>query len=213
MVRGDWVAGYRFLFAIATTVAIVWQLGWGIRNNSDFDVVNFFSFFTILSNLLATGVLYWFAAHRQHSATPTMEWIRGAAVTYMAVTGVVYGLLLSGYTSELQTALPWVNNLVHRIMPLVLVIDWLLNPPSFRFTRPAIPGWLVFPLLWLIYTLIRGPIVDWYPYPFLNPDRVNGYGGVALYCLGIALFIGLMCWLVAWSARSVHLRSRSKDTA
>jgi len=33
--------------------------------------------------------------------------------------------------------------------------------------------------------LARGAIVGWYPYPFLNPANVGGYGGVAAYVIGI----------------------------
>ena len=46
--------------------------------------------------------------------------------------------------------------------------------------------WLVFPLVWTAYTLIRGAIVDWYPYPFLD-HRLHSIGVVALYVVGIAV--------------------------
>jgi bacteriorhodopsin len=56
--------------------------------------------------------------------------------------------------------------------------------------------WLivVFPIVWVIYTMIRGPIVGWYPYPFLNPDIEPGvgYGGVTVYVIAIAAFILLV---------------------
>ena len=46
---------------------------------------------------------------------------------------------------------------------------------------------LIFPVLYLLYIVLRGHSVDWYPYPFLNPATVGGYGIVALYSLEIAL--------------------------
>jgi hypothetical protein len=158
MVRHDWVAAYRLLFAVLTIVAIGWQLGWGLQNNPEFKVVQFFRFFTILSNLVAVGVLLGFVVRR------------------------------------------------HRVMPLVLVVDWLLNPPATRFTRRATLGWLAFPLLWLIDTMIRGPIADWYPYPFLDPDQVGSDAGVIASRLGITLFLAATVWVVVWSARSVRLQ-------
>ena len=45
----------------------------------------------------------------------------------------------------------------------------------------------MFPLLYLVYVLIRGSIIGWYPYPFLNPAQAGGYGGVTLYSLGICV--------------------------
>ena len=56
--------------------------------------------------------------------------------------------------------------------------------------------WQVFPLLYLIYVLVRGAIVGWYPYPFLDPAKVNGYGNVALYALGIMATFLLVSWLL-----------------
>jgi len=46
--------------------------------------------------------------------------------------------------------------------------------------------WLAFPLLYLVYSLVRGPIVEWYPYPFLDP-RSAGYGTVAVMSVLIAV--------------------------
>ena len=40
---------------------------------------------------------------------------------------------------------------------------------------------LIFPVLYLLYVVLRGHSLDWYPYPFLNPATVGGYGIVALY--------------------------------
>ena len=44
--------------------------------------------------------------------------------------------------------------------------------------------WLSFPLVWIVYTIIRGAIVHRYPYPFLDPVN-GGYGSVAVCCLAI----------------------------
>jgi hypothetical protein len=114
----------------------------------------------------------------------------------MTTTGVVYGLLLSGYEEELQTALPWVNTVVHRVIPLVMVIDWMIERPHNRLDFRRCLVWVTFPVAYLAYSLIRGPIVEWYPYPFLDPDEAGGYAGVAAYSIGIALgFVGFV-WLI-----------------
>ncbi len=204
----SWVAAYRVFFAGLTLVAIVYQMIFSNHEFEQFRISNFFSFFTIESNIIALVVLALFGLRRSTSATQSLELLRGAAVLYMATTGVVYGLLLSGYTEGLDTTLPWVNNVVHRIMPLVLVADWLINPPAVRVAFRTALVWLIFPIVFLVYSLIRGPIVDWYPYPFLNPDDVGGYGGVALYCVGIAVFIVAMTWLVVWVGDHLRLAGR-----
>ena len=190
-----WVRGYRVAFALLTLLAIAVQLQRSI--NSGFSAANFFSFFTIESNLIAVAVLLWAASRDTARRSPfAVDLIRGAAVLYMSITGVVYGLLLAGLQQELQTTIPWVDIVVHRLMPLVMVADWLIDPPHGRIELRRALVWLAYPLLYAVYSLIRGPIVKWYPYPFLNPDHVGGYGVVALYCLGIAAGTLLFTWLV-----------------
>jgi hypothetical protein len=55
----------------------------------------------------------------------------------------------------------------------------------------------VFPLAWLVFTLVRGEFVGFYPYPFLNVTD-HGYPTVLVYSLLVAaLFLGLAAGLTA----------------
>jgi hypothetical protein len=101
----------------------------------------------------------------------------------MTITGVVFNLLLRGVDTP---TIAWVNEVVHVIMPLVMVFDWLTAPPRDPIRWPAALRWLIFPLLWLAYTLVRGAIVGWYPYPFLDVPRL-GAASVAVTCVLIAV--------------------------
>ena len=140
----------------------------------------------------------------------TADLIRGAAVIYMMTTGVVYGVLLADTAGREITYVGWADTVVHRIMPIVIVTDWLIAPPRTRLTLRAGLIWLSYPVLFLAYSLIRGPIVAWYPYPFLTPARVGGYAGVALYAVGIALFILLVTWLTVTVGNALgRLRRRA----
>ena len=47
---------------------------------------------------------------------------------------------------------------------------------------------LIWPLAWLLYTLIVGGITGWYPYFFLDLGE-TGPGGVALYCVAILILL------------------------
>jgi hypothetical protein len=56
--------------------------------------------------------------------------------------------------------------------------------------RPRIAGRTVWvsalvPIAWLAYTLVRGEVTGWYPYPFVDAED-HGYGRVLLNCAGVA---------------------------
>jgi len=54
---------------------------------------------------------------------------------------------------------------------------------------------LVYPVAYGAYSLIRGPIVDWYPYPFLDP-QVPAIAWASIFFSGIlGLCIGNFLWI------------------
>jgi len=181
--RSSAVAAFRVFFAGLAVVAIVVQLA-SIAAKGTLNPVNYFSYFTIDSNLIAIGVLVAAALNRDRASTPWVDLVRGGAVVYMSITGIVFTLLLSN--TDVDTAIPWVNSVVHELMPLVMLADWLITPPAARLRMRQSLLWLSFPLVWIVYTIIRGAIVNLYPYPFLNPAN-GGYASVAVYCVAILL--------------------------
>jgi hypothetical protein len=188
--------GARLFFAALNIAAIAAQLIYSSQYSLTFSLVNFFSFFTILSNVFVSVVFVLSALYLAtgRKPSPVDDVLRGASVLYMAVTGIVYALLLSGIDVDLS--LPWVNLQLHYIMPIVVVVDWLYQPQRTKLTVKKIVPWLFFPALYLIYTLVRGPFVNWYPYPFLDPAQAGGYGGVAVYSLGILVVLFIVGYLL-----------------
>lgn len=195
MERRQWIALYRVAFGLLAVATVGYLIVWNNRETPDFSLANYFSFFTIESNLFAAAVLLYGALRPTDDRTSeTYELVRGAAVLYMATTGAVYGVLLAGYATDLNTELAWADNVVHRLMPVVLVADWLIDPPRTRLTLRRALVWIAFPLVYLCYSLLRGPRVDWYPYPFLDPDKAGGYLGVFAYSVGITVCVLLVGW-------------------
>jgi hypothetical protein len=186
----------RLAFATTAVVAMTYQFA--SSADSGFQQANFFSFFTIQSNILAVAALFLVVLVPRSHRTALVDGARSAAVLYMAITGVVFALLLSGLQEDLQTTIPWVDFVVHKLMPVVLVADWLIDPPRHRLPRWTVLAWLAYPLAWFAYTLARGADVDWYPYPFVDVSRL-GYGGVlgrsVLLAAGFALAGAALLWL------------------
>lgn len=189
---------YKLGIAALVFVAVAVQFMQGAAINPAFNAPNFFSFFTIESNILAATVFAITGAwYLRGKDTSKMVLLRGAATLYMVITGIVYSLLLSGLeTSVLQTPIPWVNFVLHYLFPFVAFADWFIDRPARPVTFKQSLWWLVFPVLYLVYSLVRGPLVNWYPYPFLNPAN-GGYGMVLVTAIGITLCALVLCVLFA----------------
>jgi hypothetical protein len=186
----------RLVVAAAAVAAMAFQYGERL-DRPGFSGGNFFSFFTIQSNVIAVAALGALAITPVARRTRTFDALRGAAVLYIAITGVVFALLLSGREETLQTTSAWVNFVLHQAMPVLVVADFLIDPPRHRLPLVVALAWLAYPLAWFAYTLIRGASVDWYPYPFVDVDS-HGYDGVALNAVVLAVCMAAGAALLAW---------------
>lgn len=213
-------AAVRIVVAGLIIAAVVGQLltslaFWEQKGGVDVatHLVHFFSFFTIDSNILSAVVLLIGAYFLLFSKGDDPQWFnlfRGIVATYMITTGVVYNLLLRGIDLPQGSTLGWSNEVLHVVACIWLLLDWILAPGRSPIEFRSLWKFLVFPLVWAIYTLVRGPLVAdtvygnpyWYPYPFLNPNLSdNGYFSVAFYVLLITLVIGSAAAGVIWASR------------
>ncbi len=194
------------ILAIGAAVVgqIVTSLGYWADNgitDTAFRLTNFFSFFTIESNVAAVVVITMalgLQLMRQERTWFTV--LRASVTTYMVTTGIVYNLLLRNIALDQGATLPWSNEILHVWGPLYLLIDWLFAPGRQRMKWKQLLWIISFPLVWALYTLVRGPLTydplrdgPYYPYPFLDPtNSPNGYLSVAFYVILIAAVIGLV---------------------
>jgi hypothetical protein len=158
-------------------------------------IIRVLSFFTILSNLLS-GIVSAQLAARPDRDGPAWRPLRLAALFGITVTGIVYSTVLAAIHQPNGAAEVTVNTIVHYVVPVLMVVGWLLFGPRPRTDWRAI-GWsLLFPVLWLAYTIIRGAIWAWYPYPFVDVTA-HGYARVALNALLVTVVLGVVAALFA----------------
>ena len=141
------------------------------------------SFFTIQSNILC-GVVAAQLAVRPDRDGPAWRALRLAALCGIAVTGIVYSAVLADIHEPDGAVETTVNTIVHYVVPVMMVLGWVAFGPRPRIERRTVLLSLLFPVTWLIYSLVRGAIWDWYPYPFVDVTA-HGYGRVALNALGV----------------------------
>ncbi|WP_319942529.1 Pr6Pr family membrane protein [Nocardia aurantia] len=178
-----WVRLLRAGFAVLGVIALAWS-GTHLGGQSPAD---HYSYFTIQSNVMAVLVLL--AGGLLDPQGRVWQQVRGAVTLYLVITGIVYAVLLAHLESG--DRYPWVNDVLHRAMPIVLLLDWVVVPAALGLTARLVAMWLLYPVGYGGYSLVRGLLVDWYPYPFLNPVQ-QGYLSMSL---GLIVLVGVFSLL------------------
>lgn len=190
---------YRLFFGALGLSAIITEIV-VLAGRGTFVPTNFFSFFTIQSNILASITLIAGAVLLLKGKAAQHTLWRGAVTLYMLVTGIIFAALLSGLDAGVLTAVPWDNTVLHYIMPIAVFGDWLLDRPRQQIPFKRALVWLAYPLTYLVYTLVRGHLVDWYPYPFLNVAD-KGYVAVGVASIGVTAVVLGLAWIVSRFSR------------
>ncbi|GAA1964851.1 Pr6Pr family membrane protein [Agromyces allii] len=211
---------FRLAIVVLEIVALVGNFRYVLGFRS-FATANFFSYFTIQSAFLAVITLT-IAAVFALSAPRDPAWLgilRTCVTVYVVLSGIVFAIIVAESSSHgYRVDVPWSDTLLHFVVPALAVIAWSVD--SVLGVNPAVPwstvGWVLpFPVGWLIYTLIRGADVGWYPYFFLDEAQVGSVVGVVVACtIVLAIFLALTATLVAvnrWLWRTARDR-RARPT-
>jgi hypothetical protein len=202
----------RILATLTAIVALIGDFSYTL-GTSQFAIGNFFSYFTTQSMLVGVTVFVIGAVNslRQPEDPLWLDMVRLIATTYMIVSGIVFGfILLEGTLRGIPVWSPWSSQLLHFWLPSFALLDWLIAPGRDAPWK-TIPWVLVFPTVWVVFTMIRGAFVYWYPYFFLDPAIVEIPFEFGLYILVIiVIFTGVTTLLLAISRlpRLEHLRER-----
>lgn len=168
-----------------------------------FTLVQLISYFTILTNILvAKSLTIQLVAPRSYwgriFAKPIVQ--TGIAV-YITVVGMVYWVALRSQWHP-QGWFKLADELLHTIIPILFIIYWLAFVAKDALRYKYIFTWLWYPLIYLIYILIRGAIYHRYPYYFVDADLM-GYGRVLIHSLALMLFFMAIGALFVWVGRLI----------
>ena len=137
-------------------------------------VIRFFSFFTILTNSLVALFCItraWFpgSALGRYFGRYT---VFSAITVYIVIVGGVYQVALR-QVWEPEGLQLLVDEALHTMTPAYMLILWLRTRPTSRIAWQGIPLWLVYPLVYFGYVLIRGAFSGFYPYPFVDVEKLG----------------------------------------
>ena len=192
----------RLAIGISLLGSVVWQITDRVIANR-FRPTEYFVFFSIDSSILA-GVVGLVGAYILFSGKEESErlmTIRMVAAVSMVIVGVVYHALLGDSAIDPRDVgydWPRVPNLViHTWAPIAVVIDYLI---SYKGALPRLRQalWvIVYPLVWLSFSVVRGLLDGWWPYWFINPNSEIGLTGMLMYIVLIAISFVLLGYIAS----------------
>jgi len=198
------LAAWRILIAVVACLGPVLQYGLMVYDETLVSAavksVEFFSYFTILSNMLAAAALAapWVAPASAFAAWAERSGPRASIATYLTITAVVYHTLLAWQWHPQGLRLV-ADTILHTITPAAYLLDLALRggrgPARWTTATKA----MAFPALYGVWTLIHGALSGWYPYPFMNVAK-RGYPAVVLTMVEMSVaFAGAALVFIALS--------------
>jgi hypothetical protein len=173
----------------------VWDDPGTVKPSQAIRVWRFFSYFTTQANLLVVATSLSLARRPSRDGSGWRV-ARLNALSGITITALVHWFLL--HPLDNFRGLLWASDtLVHIIVPVLVVLGWLIFGPRRRISLRVVGLGLIWPLAWLLYTLVVGRITGWYPYFFLDLGQTDP-GVVALYCVAILILlfvVSCLFWL------------------
>ncbi|MGO1481060.1 MAG: Pr6Pr family membrane protein [Brachybacterium sp.] len=155
----------RVLVALLVTAALVSN---AIAAGQDGLLAQNVSYFTNQSNLMFVVLIVAGLATGSRRAA-WFDDVRGAVAFYLAMTGIIYALLVAPLDELLRWDIGWTGIVLHRLAPVVAVLDWLLSLRRRAPSAQRLLWWQLYPVVFLAGTWVRGGVTGWYPYEFLDP--------------------------------------------
>lgn len=173
-----------------------------VRNRPDDGPISatiwLLGFFTIWTNIIAAAALTvpWLAPRSRAMSWLMRPMIRGGIATAIVVVFATYHLVLAKLWAP--QGMQFVADLIlHTLMPIVFVMDFLLFVQHGRIRAPDVLRWLVYPLVYSIVGLSRGLLTQEFPYPFLDTLQLGwtrvGINMIAMLCAFV--LVGALIWL------------------
>ena len=183
----------RLALGLALIGSVTWQVTDRIANDL-FRPAEYFAYFSIVTAIVAGLFLITtgFGLLLNIEDTKWVEVARLSLAVALIVVGVVYHALLAGAANDVRDGdyawpvLP--NEIIHTYAPILAVIEYLISVKAFRIRLRAFVWVAVFPITWLVLSIVRGIATNWWPYWFINPNGEAGLGGMLTYISAITVF-------------------------
>lgn len=153
------------LIALSVFVVLGLRLGLTIEANGlgPFAALwSMYRFFTVITTTIVGVVCAMIAM-----GVPPNSQVQAALLLSIGAVAIVYHLLLAHLVSY-EGLEAVVDEMLHTVIPAVYALYWVLFAPKTGLRFRIVPIWLLYPLAYCGYALLRGEVDGIYPYPFLD---------------------------------------------
>ncbi len=171
--------------------------------------VDTLSYFTIWSNIVV-AVSLTLLLTRPLPDTWARRVLRLDGLLMITVTMLVYQVVLAPSVDLAGWAL-LTDPILHLVTPVLTLLVWLVFGPRGWVTARLVPSALILPVVWVVWLLLRGAVVDAYPYDFVNVVDL-GYA-VVLRNVFFVLVLGLVVSTLLYGIETLLSRRLARPPA
>ena len=168
--------------------------------------LNDLAYFTILSNVFISIYFICFGLSLFNikfiKKLANNTYFQGCATLCIFLTGIIFCFVLMPFFKFFAwNSVLLINNLMeiwfHIIVPILATILWFLPIHTKPIKKRFILFSLIFPFIYTVFTLVRGFIINWFPYPFFDVYTLHEIAFKnAPFNLKNAVFILMFCLVV-----------------
>ena len=194
--------------ALFTWVVLILQLAIigiikSLAGDSFFEAfINFLSFFPVETNL-AVAVILTIPMLTKTGAIHdffSSNGVRAMVVVYSFMVVMIFDIVLRDLW-EAEGIQLLLNYLTHKVIPIFYIIYWFNDRPRAQLKYSYSFSWLIAPVIYLTATVVRGHFTAYYPYPFIDVDRI-GMATVIYNSVGMLFLFWMASLLLVWIDRS-----------
>ncbi|WP_309104616.1 Pr6Pr family membrane protein [Microbacterium sp.] len=215
MTRGRverWILGVGRL--VCAAIVVVSMVARFERGKAWVGLPDFVAYLTIQSSaaFVVVATIGGIVALRSGLDHPRLDVARVVVLACVVTAGIVFALIVQQSGARgLALDVPWSDVALHFVLPAIAVLDWIVSPRRRRVSFRVLAVIVGYPVVWGIITMIRGPIVGWYPYYFLDPGQVDDpFEFAALSGTALAVFAIVGVVLVAIPPRQAAFTSERR---
>jgi len=179
---------YRIIFAGLSWFTIItnWIIG-SISSGNPFSWLVGFKYYTMQTNLMVTIwftlAIFWY--NKPESLEKIMGPLKGAFTLYITTTFIFFAILLQIFYQPTGWA-AFTNIILHYLTPIAFIVDWIFTETKLKYKWNYLPYWTIYPIAYLVFSLIHGTLTTDYIYFFLDISVLG-----PLYILSICFLVGV----------------------